>query len=86
MLYEVITVTFYIRSLISMKTFRAIHYLSIAAYVGDLFHGLYAGTDSAPTWTQMMYWGTFLSTVFLCVYWLVILRSKKRTTNPTINV
>jgi len=81
-----VTVTFYIRSLISMKTFRAIHYLSIAAYVGGLFHGLYAGTDSALTWTQMMYWGTFLSTVFLCVYWLVILRSKKRTTNPTINV
>jgi methionine sulfoxide reductase heme-binding subunit len=72
-----VTVTFYIRSWISMKTFRAIHYLSIAAYVGALFHGLYAGTDSALTWTQMMYWGTFLSTVFFCVYWLVTLRLRK---------
>ena len=78
-----VTVTFYIRSLISMKTFRKIHYLSIAAYVGGLFHGLYAGTDSALTWTQMMYWGTFLSTVFFSVYWLVIVRSKKKiTANP----
>ena len=80
-----VTVTFYIRSLISMKTFRAIHFLSIAAYVGGFFHGLYTGTDSALTWTQMMYWCTFLSTIFFCVYWLVILRSKKRTANPTIN-
>jgi len=72
-----VTVTFYIRSLISMKTFRTIHYLSIAAYVGALFHGLYSGTDSALSWTQIMYWGTFLSTVFFAVYWLVILRLKK---------
>jgi len=73
-----VTVTFYIRSLISMKTFRSIHYLSIAAYIGGLFHGLYAGTDSSLTWTQMMYWGTFLSTVFFGVYWLIIIRPKKQ--------
>jgi len=72
-----VTVTFYIRSWISMKTFRTIHYLSVAAYVGALFHGLFAGTDSALSWTQMMYWGTFLSTVFFCVYWLVTLRLRK---------
>jgi len=76
-----VTVTFYIRSWISMKTFRAIHYLSIAAYVGGLFHGLYAGTDSALNWTRMMYWGTFLSTVFFCIYWLVIIRSKNNLAN-----
>jgi predicted ferric reductase len=73
-----VTVTFYIRSRISMKAFRMIHYLSIAAYVGALFHGLYAGTESALTWTQLMYWGTFLSTVFFCVYWLVILRVRRK--------
>jgi len=66
-----VTVTFYIRSKISMRAFRVIHYLSIAAYVGSLFHGLYSGTDSALTWVQWMYWGTFLSTVFFLVYWLV---------------
>jgi len=65
-----VTVTFYLRSKISMKTFRSIHYLSIAAYAGALFHGLYAGTDSALPWTQIMYWGTFLSTIFFLVYWV----------------
>lgn len=73
-----VTVTFYIRKWISMKTFRVIHYLSIAAFVGALFHGLYAGTDSTLKWTQLMYWGTFLSTVFFAVYWLVIVRLKKK--------
>jgi len=80
-----VTVTFYFRSWISMKTFRIIHYLSIAAYVGGLFHGLYAGTDSTLTWTQLMYWGTFLSTVFFSVYWLAIIRSKKKITDKTLN-
>jgi len=54
-----VTVTFYIRSWISMKAFRTVHYLSIAAYVGALLHGLYAGTDSPLNWIQMMYWGLF---------------------------
>jgi predicted ferric reductase len=78
-----VTVTFYIRSWISMKAFRTIHYLSVASYVGALFHGLFAGTDSALTWTQMMYWGTFLSTVFFCVYWVVTLRLRKANPDAT---
>ncbi len=35
-----VTVTFYIRSQISMNSFRTIHYLSIIAYLGALLHGL----------------------------------------------
>jgi predicted ferric reductase len=73
-----VTITFYIRSRISMKAFRTIHYLSIVAYVGALLHGLYAGTDSLLNWTQIMYWGTFLSTAFLGVYWLVFIRLHNR--------
>jgi predicted ferric reductase len=78
-----VTVTFYIRSRISMKAFRTIHYLSIIAFVGALFHGLYAGTDSALNWTQLMYWGTFLSTVFFAVYWLVFVRLQSREKRVT---
>jgi hypothetical protein len=61
-----------------MKTFRTIHYLSIAAYLGALLHGLYAGTDSLLSWTKIMYWGTLLSTVFFGVYWLVFVRLQNR--------
>ena len=72
-----VTVTFYIRSWISMKTFRKIHYLSVAAYLGVLFHGLYAGSDSALTWVQWMYAGTTLVTVFFLAYWLILLWFRK---------
>ena len=78
-----VTVTFYIRKRISMKTFRKIHNLSIVAFLGALFHGLYAGTDSDLYWTQIMYWGTFLSAVFIGVYWLVMFRSQKREKSGT---
>jgi len=82
-LSTLVTVTFYLRSRISMKTFRTVHYLSIVAFVGALFHGLYAGTDSALNWTQLMYWGSFLSTVFFAVYWLGFVRLQKREKNST---
>jgi len=78
-----VTVTFYVRSRISMKAFRTIHYLSIIAFVGALFHGLFAGTDFALDWTQLMYWGTFLSTVFFAVYWLVFVRLQIREKRPS---
>ena len=82
-----VTVTFYLRKQLSMKTFRTIHYLSIVAYLGALLHGLYAGTDSTLSWTQTMYWGTLLSTVFFGVYWLVAVRIQKREkTRPQIRV
>jgi predicted ferric reductase len=79
-----VTVTFYIRSRISMQSFRSIHYLSIVAYLGALLHGLYAGTDSLLNWTQVMYWGTLLSTVFFGVYWLVIVRLRNREKSDSL--
>jgi hypothetical protein len=32
----------------------------------------------------MMYWGTFLSTLFFGVYWLVILRLQKREKSDSL--
>lgn len=77
-----VTVTFYIRKWISMKTFRVIHYLSVAAYVGALFHSIYDGTDTVLTWAQWMYGGTTLVTVFFLVYWLALLWLRKSEQMP----
>lgn len=77
-----VTVTFYIRKWISMKTFRTIHYLSVAAYFGSLLHSVYAGTDTALTWVQWMYGGTTLITVFFMVYWLALLWLRKSDQSP----
>lgn len=73
-----VTITFYIRSMISQQTFRKIHVWSLVAYFGATIHGLYAGTDSPLAFVQIMYWVTFLIAVFLCGYWLVNLWMKKR--------
>jgi sulfoxide reductase heme-binding subunit YedZ len=63
-----VSITFYIRQRIGMKTFRTIHLLSFVAYVFAAMHGLMAGTDSSLVTTQLMYASTTLVIVFLTVY------------------
>lgn len=66
-----VTVTFYLRSRIGMKNFRAIHVLSLVGYLGITLHGLYSGTDSPLISMQLLYRGTGLVVIFLTIYWLV---------------
>jgi len=73
-----VTVTFYLRKRIGMGAFRKIHYLSLVGYVGATLHGLYAGTDSALPMAAALYKGTALITLFLIVYWLVMLQLHRR--------
>jgi methionine sulfoxide reductase heme-binding subunit len=67
-----VTVTFYLRSKIGMKTFRSIHFLSLLGYLGGTLHGLYAGTDAPLATMQLLYKGTGLVVIFLTLYWLGI--------------
>jgi len=71
-LTALVTVTFYIRRWIGMKTFRYIHYSSLLAYLGATAHSFFSGTDSSLTLAWLMYAGTFLVVVFLTVYWLYL--------------
>lgn len=73
-----VTITFYFRKKIGMEFFRKIHYLSLVAYFGATLHGLYAGTDSVLPIANLLYKGTFLITLFLIVYWLVLLYFRKQ--------
>ena len=73
-----VTVTFYLRSWIGMRAFRAIHILSLAGYLGATLHGLYAGTDSVLPAMQLLYQGTGLVIIFLTVYWLFLKLTQKR--------
>jgi predicted ferric reductase len=65
-----VTVTFYMRSKIGVKTFRSIHVVSLLGYLGVTLHGIYAGTDSPLIAMQFLYKGTALTVVFLTAYWL----------------
>ena len=76
-MFLIVTVTFYLRSVIGTRAFRGIHMLSLAGYLGATLHGLYAGTDSALAVTKFLYIGTGLVVVFLTVYWLVMMALTK---------
>jgi len=52
----IVALTFYIRSLIGQKTWRALHYASFAMYLMGLLHGLFSGTDSSMPWATSYYW------------------------------
>lgn len=72
-----VTVTFYMRRRIGMRTFRVIHVLSLLGYLGATLHGLYAGTDAPLLAMQIMYKGTLLVIVFLLAYWVVAALQQK---------
>ena len=72
-----VTVTFYLRSRIGMRSFRAIHYLSLLGYIGVTLHGYYSGTDTALASMQILYKVSSLAVLFLMVYWLVLLGLRK---------
>jgi predicted ferric reductase len=73
-----VTITFYLKSKIGAEAFRKIHYLSLVAYFGATLHGLYAGTDSVLPMANLLYKGTFLVTLFLVVYWIILLYFRKQ--------
>lgn len=77
-LITLVTVTFYMRQRIGMKAFRYIHYASLFGYIAAVGHSLFSGTDSSLPIAQFMYAGTFLTVVFLTVYWLMMVWSNSR--------
>jgi predicted ferric reductase len=66
-----VTVTFYLRKRIGMKTFRYIHYTSLIAYLGAVIHAFLSGTDSSLPVVIIIYIFTVSVVVFLTIYWLV---------------
>ena len=73
-----VTVTFYLRGKIGVKTFRSIHVLSLLGYLGVTLHGIYAGTDSPLLSMQLLYKGTALAVASLTAYWLVMKYMQKQ--------
>jgi predicted ferric reductase len=81
-----VTITFYLRSRIGMKTFKVIHYTSLLGYFGVIIHSFFSGTDSSVPAAQWMYISTFLVVVFLTSYWLIagVFQSKRKNV-PAVN-
>lgn len=71
-----VTVTFYIRTKIGMKAFRAIHVFSLVSYLAITLHSFMSGSDSSLPSVMVLYAVTFLITLFLIIYWLIMLAQK----------
>lgn len=73
-----VTATFYLRARIGYKTFRTIHFLGFAGYIGATLHGIFSGSDSGLPAAQLIYFETALAVVLLTLYWLWQLAYKQR--------
>lgn len=76
-----VTVTFYLRRWIGLKTFRVVHVASYLGFFGTALHGLLSGTDSPLVVMQLIYGGTTLVVIFQTLYWVirvVLERSERR--------
>jgi predicted ferric reductase len=76
-LMALVTVTFYIRTKIGMKAFRTIHVFSLVSYFAITLHSFMSGSDSSLPSVMVLYVVTFLITMFLIVYWLIMAAQKK---------
>jgi predicted ferric reductase len=78
-LWLIVALSFYVRTRIGQKAWRALHYLSFAMYIMGFVHGLFGGTDSNTLWAQRYYWISGGSLLFLLVYRIVNTITEKRT-------
>jgi methionine sulfoxide reductase heme-binding subunit len=62
-----VTFTFYVRSRIGQRAWRAIHYVSFLAFALVFVHGVFSGTDTSQLWARVIYWSTGLVVSLLTV-------------------
>jgi predicted ferric reductase len=67
-LWGFVVLTHYIKRFIGYKTWRSLHFLGYAVFVGVMVHGITAGTDTASAWMTAIYWISGASIVFLTFY------------------
>lgn len=71
-----LTFSFYARRWIGTKGWRLLHFLSFAAFILTLMHGVFSGTDNGEAWAVTLYWVTGSIALFLTVYRIVVARLK----------
>lgn len=81
-----LTGSFYLRKQIGQKTWRALHFLTFAAYALVLIHGVMAGSDSGLTLIKLMYFSTGASVLFLTYYRLLTLKERNPAQQIKVSV
>jgi methionine sulfoxide reductase heme-binding subunit len=63
--------SFYVRSLIGYRTWRALHYATFGVFVLATLHGFMAGSDAHASWSIMLYVGAVGSVAVMLTYRLL---------------
>jgi predicted ferric reductase len=71
-LWIVIAFSFYARSRIGTKSWRLIHFTSFAAFLLAMVHGITSGTDANALWSQLIYWTSGATLLFLFIYRILV--------------
>ncbi|MEP7215599.1 MAG: ferric reductase-like transmembrane domain-containing protein [Anaerolineaceae bacterium] len=72
----IVSASFWFRRAIGMRMWRIIHYMSVVAFAGALWHGVQMGTDSREPWLLGTYLGTSLFIVFGVIVRLTYIRPR----------
>jgi sulfoxide reductase heme-binding subunit YedZ len=70
-LLVIVVGAFYLRQVISYRTWRVLHYATFACYTLALAHGIGAGTDTQAGWVQYLYAATAVVAFNMLVYRLL---------------
>ncbi len=84
--WAVIVISFYVRKLISTKTWRSIHYSSFAVFMAIMIHSIYSGTDTPTPWFHYLYWFSGGTILLLVVYRILAALLPGETRKPTVPV
>jgi len=71
-LWIVIAFSFYARNRIGTRSWRLIHFASFVGFLLAMLHGISSGTDANTLWSQILYWATGASLLFLFVYRILV--------------
>ena len=71
-LLVLVSLSFYAKGWLGRRAWRAIHGLSFTLFVLALLHGIFGGSDTASSWTQLLYWVSGGSVLFLVCFRIVV--------------
>src|SRR4051794_2367524 len=74
-LLAVVAFSFYIKTRLGTRTWRAIHALSFSLFLMTLIHGVQSGTDGSSTWAMALYVTTGGSVLFGTIYRILAARA-----------
>lgn len=81
-LLVLVTLSSYLERRLGYRTWRALHHLSVPAYLLSLYHAVLSGTDSGALWAVGMYLASFLMLAYLANRRWRWLAEGKRTSKP----